>query len=69
MGRPRPLRDQHGPEARWSSGCCQRDAVESPTREDLFEVGTYASIISVMQTNADRFQVMVKGLALASVSG
>ena len=42
----------------------QRDAtVESPTREDLFEVGTYASIISVMQTNTDRFQVMVKGLA------
>jgi ATP-dependent Lon protease len=41
----------------------QRDAsVESPTREDLFEVGTYASIISVMQTNTDRFQVMVKGL-------
>ena len=42
----------------------QRDAsVESPSREDLFEVGTYASIISVMQTNTDRFQVMVKGLA------
>ena len=42
----------------------QRDAsIESPTREDLFEVGTYASIISVMQTNTDRFQVMVKGLA------
>ena len=42
----------------------QRDAsVESPTRDDLFEVGTYASIISVMQTNTDRFQVMVKGLA------
>ena len=42
----------------------QRDAsIESPMREDLFEVGTYASIISVMQTNTDRFQVMVKGLA------
>ena len=33
-------------------------------------MGTYASIISVMQTNTDRFQVMVKGLALsASVFG
>ena len=42
----------------------QRDAtVESPSRDDLFDVGTYASIISVMQTNSDRFQVMVKGLS------
>ena len=47
--------------ARWSSGCCPSGAtVESP-REDLFEVGTYASIISVMQTNTDRFQVMGRG--------
>jgi ATP-dependent Lon protease len=42
----------------------QRDAaVETPKREDLFDVGTCASIISVMQTDNDRFQVMVKGLA------
>ena len=42
----------------------QRDAaVENPKRDDLFDVGTYASIISVMQTNAERFQVMLKGSA------
>ena len=36
-------------------------SVEQPTAEDLYEVGTYATVISVMRTGEDRFQVLVKG--------
>jgi ATP-dependent Lon protease len=36
-------------------------SVEEPSAEDLYDVGTYATVISVMRTGEDRFQVLVKG--------